>query len=316
MPLDPKTTAFIFPGQGSQFVGMGKTLAETNLEAKQIFDLADSTLGFSLSQLCWNGPEADLGDTMNTQPALLVHSAAVWTVLVNRLPGFQPACVAGHSLGEFSALVAAGTLTVADAIRLTRERGRLMRQAGETTPGGMAAILNLDTAKLAEACAIASKETGGVVQLANDNSPGQVVISGDIAALERAMALALERGAKRAIRLPVSIASHSPLMGEAARQFGATVDATPMANPRMPVIGNTTAEPLTTVDAIRAELKAQLTSPVRWVDSVHRMESLGVTTFLELGSKDVLTGLLKRIAPQGKGMAAGDPAEIEKILAV
>jgi [acyl-carrier-protein] S-malonyltransferase len=191
-----------------------------------------------------------------------------------------------------------------------------MRQAGETTPGGMAAILNLDTAKLAEACAIASKETGGVVQLANDNSPGQVVISGDIAALERAMALALERGAKRAIRLPVSIASHSPLMGEAARQFGATVDATPMANPRMPVIGNTTAEPLTTVDAIRAELKAQLTSPVRWVDSVHRMESLGVTTFLELGSKDVLTGLLKRIAPQGKGMAAGDPAEIEKILAV
>jgi [acyl-carrier-protein] S-malonyltransferase len=316
MSLDPHSTAFVFPGQGSQTEGMGKALAETFPEAKSIFDLADSTVGFALSNLCWNGPEAELGDTMNTQPALLTHSAAVWMVLTKRMPGFEPACVAGHSLGEFSALVAAGSLTIADAIRLTRERGRLMRQAGETTPGGMAAILNLDTTKLADVCAIAAKETGGVVQLANDNSPGQVVISGEIAALERAMALALERGAKRAIRLPVSIASHSPLMGEAARQFGAIVDATPRADPRMPVIGNTTAQPLTTAAEIRADLKAQLTSPVRWVDTIHRMESMGAATFLELGTKDVLTGLLKRIAPQAKGMAAGEPAEIEKILAV
>jgi [acyl-carrier-protein] S-malonyltransferase len=316
MTLNPINTSFVFPGQGSQFVGMGKMLADASPAAKQIFELADSILGFSLSQLCWDGPDTELNDTMNTQPALLLHSVATWSVLLQRMPEFVPVCVAGHSLGEFSALVAAGTLTIPDAIRLTRERGRLMRQAGETRPGGMAAILNLDTTTLSSVCAEAAKETGGVVQVANDNSPGQVVISGEIAALERAMALATARGAKRAIRLPVSIASHSPLMSEAARQFALVVDSTPMQAPRCAVIGNTTAQPLTSVAAIRDELKAQLTSPVRWVDSVHQMEAQGAATFIELGSKDVLTGLLKRIAPQARGMAAGDPAEIQKILDV
>jgi [acyl-carrier-protein] S-malonyltransferase len=316
MSLDPKTTALIFPGQGSQFTGMGKALAESYPEAKQVFELADSILEMDFSRLCWEGPDSELNDTMNTQPALLVHSTAVWAVLQARMPQFVPACVAGHSLGEFSALVAAGALAIPDAIRMTRERGRLMRQAGEAKPGGMAAILNLETAKLAEVCAEAAKETGGVVQVANDNSPGQVVISGEVAALERAMALATARGAKRAIRLPVSIASHSALMSDAARQFALLVDSTPMRAPGCAVIGNTTAQSLTTTDAIRAELKAQLTSPVRWVDSVHHMEALGATFFVELGAKDVLTGLLKRIAPNARGMAAGDPAEFQKILDV
>jgi [acyl-carrier-protein] S-malonyltransferase len=316
MTLTPKQTAFVFPGQGSQAVGMGKALAAEFPVARETFAEADSILGFSLSGLCWEGPEASLGETLNTQPALLVHSVAAWRVLMQELGDFLPLCVAGHSLGEFSALVAAGSLAFADAVRLTRERGRVMTEAGKNHPGAMAAILNLDTPTLAAVCEQASREAGGAVVLANDNSPGQVVISGAVPALERAMALAQERGAKRAIRLNVSIASHSPLMEEAARQFAVAVDSTPVADPRTPVIGNTTARGLTAAAEIKAEIKAQLTTSVRWVDSVRAMAALGATVFVELGSKDVLTGLLKRIDPQAKGFAAGEPDPIRVVLGV
>jgi [acyl-carrier-protein] S-malonyltransferase len=296
---------------------MGKALAAAHPIARETFAEADSILGFPLSKLCWEGPEAGLGETLNTQPALLTHSVAAWRVLMRELGGFCPLCVAGHSLGEFSALVAAGSLQFADAVRLTRERGRVMTEAGKSRPGGMAAVLNLDTAALTAVCEQAARESGGVVQLANDNSPGQVVISGEVQALERAMALAQERGARRVIRLNVSIASHSPLMAEAARQFAIAVDATPLADPaEIPVIGNTTARALRTAEEIRAEIKAQLTTSVRWVDSIRTMTGMGAAVFVEIGTKDVLTGLLKRIDPQTRGIAFGEPDQMQTVLGV
>lgn len=316
MTLDPKHTAFVFPGQGSQAVGMGKALANSHPSARRLFEEMDSILGVPLSKLCWEGPESELGETYNTQPAMLAHSIAAWRVLTEALGEFQPLCVAGHSMGEFSALVAAGALEFTDGVRLTRERGRVMRDAGKTRPGGMAAILNLDAAALEEACGQAAKETGGIVHVANDNCPGQAVISGEVAALERAMALALQNGARRAIRLNVSIGSHSILMSEASRQFGVAVDATKLSDPRVPVIGNVNAEPLRTAEAIRADIKTQLISPVRWTDSVRAMRAMGVDTFVELGSKDTLTGLLKRIDPGARGLAAGEPSQIRFVLGV
>jgi [acyl-carrier-protein] S-malonyltransferase len=316
MTLDPKHTAFVFPGQGSQVVGMGKALADSHPAARRLFEEADSILGFSLSKLCWEGPEDELGETFNTQPALLAHSIAAWRVLTDELGGFEPLCAAGHSMGEFSALVAVGALPFSDAVRLTRERGRLMRDAGKSRPGGMAAILNLDTGILAEICGKAAKETGGVVGIANDNCPGQVVISGEVKALERAMASALESGARRAIRLNVSIGSHSPLMRDAALEFAQAVNSAPLVDPHVPVIGNVGAVPLRTAQALRGDLIAQLTSPVRWVDTIRTMQAMGVDTFIELGPKDVLTGLLKRIDPLARGLAAGSPEEIRSVLGV
>lgn len=208
--LDPQSTAFVFPGQGSQFVGMGQALAQASAAARQTFAEADEYLGLALSKLCWEGPEADLTNTLNAQPALLTHSVAALRALHEQIGDFTPAFVAGHSLGELSALVAAGSMEFEDGLDLVRRRGEVMQAAGQRAPGGMAAILNLDAAVLAEVCAEAAAQTGGVVQVANDNCPGQVVISGDVAALEKAMELAKARGAKRALRLPVSIASHSP----------------------------------------------------------------------------------------------------------
>jgi [acyl-carrier-protein] S-malonyltransferase len=316
MTLDPKHTAFVFPGQGSQTVGMGKALVDSYPAARRVFEEADAVLGFPLSGLCWNGPEAELGETLNTQPALLTHSIAAWRVLIDEAGKFQPLCVAGHSMGEFSALVAAGSLEFADALRLTRERGRVMTDAGKSKPGGMAAILNLDAAALAEVCEQAARETGGIVHLANDNCPGQIVISGEVPALERAIALALKRGAKRAIRLNVSIGSHSPLMDEAARQFARAVDATPIADPKTPLIGNTAAAALHTAAEIRAEVKSQLTSPVRWTESVRAIAAMGATLIVEFGPKDVLSCLIRRIDPQVRSLPAGTPEEIRAVLGV
>ncbi|MBN1438646.1 MAG: ACP S-malonyltransferase [Anaerolineales bacterium] len=314
--LDPKRTAFVFPGQGSQAVGMGKALADSHRSARDLFAEMDSILGGGLSRLAWEGPESELGETYNTQPINLTHSAAAWRVLLEGLGPFEPACVAGHSQGELSALVAAGAIEFADAVRLARERGRVMRDAGNTRPGGMAAILNLDAAVLGEVCRQAAGETGGIVDIANDNCPGQAVISGEVRALEQAMALALKRGARRAIRLNVSIGSHSPLMRDAAVEFARAVNAARISDPRIPVIGNVGAAPLRTASALREDLNAQLTSPVRWTESVRAMRALGADTFVELGSKDVLTGLLKRIDPNARGLAAGTPEQIRAVLGV
>jgi [acyl-carrier-protein] S-malonyltransferase len=305
--FDPTTTAFVFPGQGSQFVGMGQALAQASAAARQTFAEADECLGFALSKLCWEGPEADLTDTLNAQPALLTHSIAALRALHERLGEFTPAFMAGHSVGELSALVAADAMEFEDGLDLVRQRGQVMQAAGQRAPGGMAAILNLDAPVLAEVCAEARALTGGVVQVANDNCPGQVVISGDLASLEKAMELAKARGAKRALKLPVSIASHSPLMQSALADFTRAVEAVPFISPIPPVIGNVHAQPLLDPNALRAELPAQLVSPVRWTDSIRYMLAHGANTFVELGAKDVLTGLLKRIDPNARGLALGTP---------
>lgn len=303
--FDPKTTAFVFPGQGSQFVGMGKDLAQASPAARQTFEEADEYLDFRLSAICWEGPEAALNDTVNTQPALYVCSVAAWRALHEKVGNVTPAFVAGHSLGELSALTAAGAMEFEDGVALVRKRGEAMKAAGERAPGGMAAILNLDAPVLVEVCAEASRLTGGIVQVANDNCPGQVVISGENAALEKAMELAKARGARRALKLPVSIAAHSPLMLSGLEDYRRAVNGVPFIAPIPPLIGNITARPLTDPNDIREELPAQLTSPVRWTESVRYMLAQGVTTFIELGSKDVLTGLLKRIDPNATGIAVG-----------
>lgn len=293
-------SAFLFPGQGSQTVGMGRDLVDNYEVAAQTFAEADDLLGFSLSRLCFEGPEAELTDTINVQPALLTVSIALLRAIASEFGNSPPevasgsSFVAGHSLGEYTALVAAGSLSFADGLRLVRERGRLMKAAGERQPGLMAAILGLDEAQVAEICAEA-RQTGGIVQVANDNCPGQIVISGDRQGMEAAMEAARTAGAKRVMPLAVSIASHSPLMAPVADELRQAIEATPLQAPVVPLIANTTAQPLTTVEDIRAELAAQLTGSVRWTASMQALLAAGVTKFIEVGPGDVLSGLMRRI---------------------
>ncbi len=315
MKLDPNTTAFVFPGQGSQAKGMGHDLAVQNPLAMQTFEEADSILGFALSRLMWEGPEADLNDTVNTQPALYVHSVAAQRVFSHLYPGLQPATVAGHSLGELSALTAAGALPFTDGLRLVRTRGELMKRAGEMSPGGMAAILGLDIPALEKVCSEASTPDE-IVQVANDNCPGQVVFSGARAAVERAIEGAKAAGAKRAIPLAVSIAAHSPLMASIQDEWNNAVDACVMNDPVIPVIGNVHAVPMTRADELRADIKAQMGSRVRWTESVQHMLQSGTRAFVEVGSGSVLLGLIRRIAQSQQesltisGYPLGNPEDL------
>jgi [acyl-carrier-protein] S-malonyltransferase len=291
---------------------MGLELAQAFPEARAAIEQADAILGFRLSELMWHGPEADLNDTINTQPALMAHSVAALRVFEQRYPGFHPAYAAGHSMGQLSALAAAGALPYEHALRLARRRGELMKQAGEVSPGGMAALLALDIPTVDQICAQAST-ADEIVQVANDNCPGQVVISGADAALERAMELARQAGARKVVRLAVSIAAHSPLMRHAQEGFNQAVQAAPLSDPLAPVVGNVQAAPLTSAAAIRAELQSQLTNRVRWTESIQWMIAQGVTTFIEMGSDSVLTSLLKRIDRSVQGISLEKPADFEKL---
>ena len=308
MKLDLKTTAFVFPGQGSQAVGMGKDLAENFPVAKEIFDEADSILGFSLSDVMWNGPAEKLYETINTQPALYVHSVAAWMTFSHLYPDLRPATVAGHSLGELSALTASGALPFSEGVRLVRTRGELMKRAGELNTGGMAAILGVDIPTLDRVCAEASTPDE-IVQVANDNCPGQVVISGHKTALERAMAAAKAAGAKRAMPLQVSIAAHSPLMDSIQAEWNAAVDSCVFEKPSIPVVGNVHAKPMLSADELRADIKAQMQSRVRWTESVQLMLTNGIQTYVEAGTGEVLLGLIKRIESSTSRFPLGNPQD-------
>ncbi|HET9224706.1 MAG TPA: ACP S-malonyltransferase [Roseiflexaceae bacterium] len=308
-------TAFVFPGQGSQIVGMGHDLYEASPAARAIFDHADALLGFPLTGLCFEGPEETLIATENAQPALLTVSTALLAALgdsvdvASFLVG-RSSFVAGHSLGEYSALVAAGALDFATALRLVRRRGELMAAADE---GAMAAIIGLDETQLELLCREVSAE-GAPVVIANYNSPGQLVISGATGAVERACVLAKERGAKRALPLKVSAAFHSPLMHGAAVSLAAAVADAPIDDARVQVLSNVTAEPLTEATAIRRELVTQVSSAVRWIASVRRMTESGVDTFVEVGPGAVLTGLIKRIAPGARLLNISDMVGVRSFL--
>lgn len=293
----------LFPGQGAQEVGMGAELATHSPAAAAIFAQADDLLGFSLSRLCFEGPEDELTDTVNAQPALLTTSIAALAALEEALGRRLAAtAAAGHSMGEYSALVAAGALDFSSALRLVRERGRLMKLADERAPGGMAAIIALDTAVIEQVCAEVRAKTGAFVHIANDNCPGQVVISGDEEALVKAMAACQAAGARKVVRLAITIAAHSPLMGVVEDEFAQAVHGVTLAAPRFPVIANTTALPLTTEAAIREELVGQLRNSVRWTASMQYLIEQGCETYYEFGPGGVLAGLMKRIDRRLRGI--------------
>jgi [acyl-carrier-protein] S-malonyltransferase len=302
----------VFPGQGSQKPGMAKDLAEAFPAARAVLDRADEALGTQLSALCFDGPADELTLTHNAQPALLVHAAAVWAVVGDRVRA-RVQGAAGHSLGEFSAHHAAGALPLEDAVRLVRRRGELMYDTGVKVPGAMAAILGELQRPVEEVCREASAQ--GVVVPANYNNTEQVVISGEVAAVEAAMELAKAAGAKRALRLQVSGAFHSPLMEPAVDGLRQALDAARWSEPTVPVWSNVTAGPVTTAAAARDLLLRQLTSPVRWVDLVRDVAArFPGTTFVEMGPGAVLTGLVKRLAPDCRTMTCGTVAEVNALM--
>lgn len=303
----------LFPGQGSQKPGMGKELADEFPEARQVFEEVDEALGFSLSKLCFEGPAEELTLTHNAQPALLAHGAAAWKVVRSHI-GSAVCAAAGHSLGEHTAYHAADATTLADAVRLVRRRGQLMYEVGLNRPGAMAAVLGKLEQSIESLCEQASRNAGVVVP-ANYNTEEQIVVSGEVSGVERVMELAKEAGAKRAVRLPVSGAFHSPLMKPAEDGLRQALATTPFAEPAFPVFSNVTQQESRSSADARELLATQLTSPVRWAGEITNIASrFRDPIFVELGPGAVLTGLLTRIVPGARGVACGTPAEVEKLL--
>jgi [acyl-carrier-protein] S-malonyltransferase len=303
--------AFLFPGQGSQAIGMGKELANNYAVARQTFEEADEALGYKLSELCFGGPEEKLKLTEITQPAILTVSVAAWRVL--REKGLKPDFVAGHSLGEYSAHVAAGTLAFADAVRTVRKRGQYMQEAVPVGVGAMAAILGMPAPKVSEIAAAASQ--GEVCQAANINSPEQIVISGNTGAVERAIRLAHERGAKKAVSLPVSAPFHCSLMQPAQDRLAQDLAALTFQNPSCPVVCNVDAAAVVSAEAARAALVRQVTGTVRWEPSVRLLIEKGANLFIEVGPGKVLWGLMRQIDRSKSCATAGDEASLQKTLA-
>lgn len=304
------SVAFQFPGQGSQAVGMGAELADAWPQARARFDEADDVLGFELSRLCWEGPEDELRATENAQPALLTHGVAAAAVLASR--GLTPAFAAGHSLGEFTAHVAAGSIAFADALRLVRVRGEAMAAAARERPGTMAAIIGLDEGRVEGLCEEA-REDGEVLGAANYNSPGQIVISGSTGAVRRVVAGAKEHGARMAIELQVSGAFHSPLMAPAVDALREALESIDVRPAEIPVVANVDARPVRDPDAIRARLIEQVVGAVRWTDCVLALRDMGVRRLVEPGPGHVLTGLVKRIDRSLEGHVAGTAHQIEEV---
>jgi [acyl-carrier-protein] S-malonyltransferase len=305
------TTAFLFPGQGSQAVGMGKGFYEGSTGAKAIFEEANDALGFDLAGLVFEGPEAELALTANTQPAVLTASVAAATACAER--GLKPALAAGHSLGEYTALVIAGALRFADAVRIVRKRGEFMQEAVPVGTGAMAAIIGIELAAVEQVCSEAAK--GEVVEIANVNSAMQIVIAGHRTAVERAVALATERGGKMSVMLPVSAPFHCSLMAPAGTRLASELEAAAVSDPKIPVVRNVDAGVTRKAEDVRPFLLRQVASPVRWTQCVQRLASEGATAFVEVGPGRVLSGLLRRIMKEARGQSIEDPAGLEKALA-
>jgi [acyl-carrier-protein] S-malonyltransferase len=306
-----QVVGLLFPGQGSQYLGMGRDLADAYPAARDVFEQADDALGLPLTRILWEGPEGELTATHNAQPAILTHCMAALAVIREGLGDVGLA--AGHSLGEFSAYVAAGALSFEDAVRAVRLRGELMYRSGQERPGTMAAILGLDDEVLEAVCREASAGGGACVP-ANFNSPGQVVISGDEPAVQRAMDLAREAGAKRALPLNVSGAFHSPLMAVAEAGLREHLESVTFGDPAFPVVSNVTAEPVADSGVARRLLVEQLTSPVRWTASMRTMLGSGVTRFVEVGPGTVLAGLMKRIERGADVRSVGTVEQVDSLL--
>lgn len=299
--------AFVFPGQGSQSVGMGKALCDAYPDLRKVYDEASAVLGYDIAALCFNGPVETLNLTEHTQPALLVSSVAALRALQ---PGtITPAAVAGHSLGEYTALLAAGGLSYRDAVSIVQKRGRYMSEAVPAGTGSVAALLGLAADMVKEAC----REAGsvGVVQAANFNSPGQVVIAGEKAAVERAIEIAKTKGCKKAVPLPVSVPVHTPLMQRAADRLATDLASITWSDLRMPLINNAEAKPIVKAADIQPSLVRQLPSSVLWEDSVLAMAAMGIKTFVEIGPGTVLTGLIRRIIPEAATLNVNDPKSLE-----